>query len=73
MLRKNRDIGDLAQKNADTYSMNSVHTAATSSTPQPSALSDDSESSSLAAAYPRWSKYYFCGGSYIIIGEFSSS
>ena len=55
---------DLAQKNADTYSMYSAHTAATSSIPQPSALSDDSESSSLAAAYPRRSKCYFCGGSY---------
>ena len=53
---------DLAQKNADTYSMYSAHTAATSSIPQPSALSD--ESSSLAAAYPRRSKCYFCGGSY---------
>ena len=50
---------DLAQKNADTYSMYSAHTAATSSIPQPSALSDDSESSSLAAAW-----CYFCGGSY---------
>ena len=55
---------DLVQKNADTYSMNSAHTAATSSIPQPSALSDDSESSSLAATYPRRSKCYLCGGSY---------
>ena len=48
---------DLAQKNEDTYSMYSAHTAATSSTPQQSVLS-------LAAAYPRRSKCYFCGGSY---------
>ena len=47
---------DLAQKN--------THTAVTSSTPQPSALFDDSESSSLAAAYHRRLKCYFCGGSY---------
>ena len=53
---------DLAQKNADAYSMYSDHTAATSSTPQPFALSDDSESSSLA--FTRRSKCYFCGGSY---------
>ena len=49
----------LAQKNADTYSMYSAHTAATNSIPQPSALSDDSESSSLAVAYPRRSKCLF--------------
>ena len=55
---------DVAQKNADTFSMYSAHTDATSSIPQPSALSDDSESSSLAAAYTRRSKCYFCGGSY---------
>ena len=44
--------------------MYSAHTAATSSIPQPSSLSDDSESSSLAAAYLRRSKCYFCGDSY---------
>ena len=44
--------------------MYSTHTAATSSTPHPSDLSDDSESSSLAAAFPRRLKCYFCGGSY---------
>ena len=44
--------------------MYSAHTAATSSTPQPYALPDDSEFSSMAAAYPRRSKCYFCGGSY---------
>ena len=54
---------DLAH-NADTYSIYSAYTAATSSTPQPSALSDDVESSFLAAAYPRRSKCYLCGGSY---------
>ena len=42
--------------------MYSAYTAATSSIPQQSALSDDSESSSLAAAYPR--------RVHIIIGEF---
>ena len=55
---------DLAQKNADTYSMYSAHTAATSSIPQPSAISGDSEFSFLAAAYLRKSKCNFCGGSY---------
>ena len=55
---------DLGQKNADTYSMYSAHTTATSSIPQPFALSDDSESSSLADAFPRRSKCYFCGSSY---------
>ena len=44
--------------------MYSAHTVATSYTPQSSAISDDSESSSLAAAFPRRSKCYFCGGSY---------
>ena len=41
-----------------------MQTSATSSTLHPSALSDISEFSSLAAAYPRRSKCYFCGGSY---------
>ena len=44
--------------------MYSAHTADTSSTPQPSALSSDYESSSLAAAFPRRPTYYSCGGSY---------
>ena len=44
--------------------MYSAHTTATSSIPQPFALSDDSESSSLADAFPRRSKCYFCGSSY---------
>ena len=46
--------------------MYSSHTAATSSVPQPSALSDDSESSSMAAAYPRRSYVVV----HIIIGKF---
>ena len=41
--------------------MYSAHIAATSSTPLSSAISNDSESSSLAATFPRRSK---CGGSY---------
>ena len=49
--------------------MYSAHTAATSSIPHPSALSDDSESSSLAAAYPRSRSVIFVV-EHIIIGEF---
>ena len=49
--------------------MYSAHTAATNSIPQPSALSDDSESYSLAAAHPRIRSVIFVVV-HIIIGEF---
>ena len=44
---------DFAHKNTDAYSMYGVHTAATSSSPHPSALLDDSESLALETAFSR--------------------